>query len=120
MRSVNNIALFLFKKYGGERMPLKPGHTNNPNGRPKGRSNKATTEMRGFLNRFIKRNRKKLQEDWDQLTAYQRVQMLEKLLAFTTPKMNSFEVEQLPDAQLDELLNKIIEHNERQIQFTQN
>lgn len=94
-------------------MPIEKGHTNNPNGRPKGKPNRVTMNAREFINAFIKKNRKRLQRDWDLLEPYQRVQMLEKLYSFTTPKMSSFEVDRLTEMQMDDILNKLIQQNEQ-------
>lgn len=89
-------------------MGLKPGQTNNGKGRPKGSSNKITKTTREFMNDFIQKNRSKLQRDWNKLEPYQRVQMFEKLVAFTIPKMSSLELERLPNEQLDLIIDKIL------------
>lgn len=93
-------------------MPLNKGQTNNPNGRPKGVKNKVTTDTRSFLNAFLKKNRRKLQADWNLLKPYERVQMFERLLSFSLPKMSSMEIERLPDDQLDQIIDKIL-NNEK-------
>ena len=91
------------------------GTTNNPNGRPPGKTNKATTSTRLFLTKFLTKNRAKLQKDWDALEPHQRVQMFEKLISFILPKMSSVEIEALPDEQLNEIINHLIEKNEQKL-----
>lgn len=43
-------------------MKFKPGHSGNPNGRPKGASNRVTNETREAFNLLIENNLDKLQE----------------------------------------------------------
>lgn len=83
-------------------MPPK-GVSNNPSGRPKGTTNKVTTEIRTFIGKFLKKNLKGLQNDWDQLTPYQRTVMAEKLLAYAVPKVN----DDLSHEDLDEFIERI-------------
>ena len=87
--------------------------TNNPGGRPPGTKNKATISTRLFLNKFMEKNRSQLQKDWIVLEPYQRVQMFEKMIAFILPKMSSIEIENLPEEQLDEIINRLIKQNEQ-------
>jgi hypothetical protein len=92
---------------------MQKGKTNNINGRPLGTKNKATVSTRLFLNKFMEKNRSQLQKDWNLLEPYQRVQSFEKLIAFILPKMSSLEIEALPESQLNDLINKLIEKNEQ-------
>ena len=89
------------------------GTTNNPNGRPPGKGNKATTSTRLFLTKFLTKNRAKLQRDWDALEPHQRVQMFDKMITYILPKMSSLEIESLPDEQLSEIINQLIQKNEK-------
>lgn len=65
----------------------KKGHTNNPNGRPKGVPNKTTNELRGLLQSFIEQNLEQIQADYEGLEPYQRLTILERLLKFVLPPM---------------------------------
>lgn len=70
-------------------MPQKKGHTGNPYGRPKGTPNKVTSTLRNWLLELINNNRLLIQQDFEQLEPLQRMQMLEKLLPFLMPKVES-------------------------------
>ena len=48
-------------------MGLPKGRTNNPNGRPKGKKNKITTEVRTWLKNLIDNNRAQLEKDLQDL-----------------------------------------------------
>ena len=73
-------------------MPKK-GQTNNPNGRPKGKPNKATKELREALKAIVDKEFKGLPKLLQQLEPKDRTQALIKLLSFILPKP----VEQEPE-----------------------
>jgi hypothetical protein len=79
------------------------GTTNNPNGRPPGTKNRSTSEMKKFLFRFLKKNRKKMQEDWEKLTPYQRIQMTDRFMVYVLPKVN----EELTHEEIEAYLSQI-------------
>ncbi|GAB6395248.1 MAG: hypothetical protein MdMp024_1571 [Bacteroidales bacterium] len=62
------------------------GQTGNPNGRPKGSPNKVTAELREWITGLIAGNREQFDSDWQALEPYQRLVLLEKLLAYVLPK----------------------------------
>lgn len=92
-------------------MPQPKGHTGNPNGRPKGKPNKATQDMRQWLARLIDDNREQIEQDLAALEPKERLQILERFMQYTTPKMQSvaasFELERLNDEQLDSIIETI-------------
>jgi hypothetical protein len=96
-------------------MPLKPGQTNNPKGRPKGVSNRATKSHREFMDAFIKKNRKRLNRDWILMTPFQRIQMFEKLSGFLLPRKSSLDIENLNDDQLSEIFNQLLKTDEQPV-----
>jgi len=93
-------------------MGLKPGFTNNRNGRPKGRPNRVSTDARQFINKFVEKNRRRMQKDFDQLDPFQRVQVMRDLFRYVAPQMSSVEsnvtIESLTDGQMDDLFQRII------------
>ena len=44
-------------------MPLKKGQLGNPNGRPKGTPNKATSDLKEWINVLINKNLSKMEKD---------------------------------------------------------
>ncbi len=79
----------------------------NRSGRPRGRPNKSTEEIRRMIQLFIEKNFERLQEDFDGLdTPKERLYFLEKMLAHTLPRP-LHELERLTDSQLDEIIKKL-------------
>ena len=105
-------------------MAHKKGHTNNPNGRPKGTPNKVTGDLRQWINKLIDDNRVTFEKDLKELESAQRLSILEKLMQYCIPKQQTIDItEQVaaeykalenlllsaPDKAIDEIVKKIIE-----------
>ena len=90
---------------------MEKGHTNNPNGRPKGKPNKITQDMRGWLSAVIDKNRKQMERDLKALEPKDRLQMLEKLMQYVVPKQQAVSTEidftKLSDDQLDAVIDQL-------------
>jgi len=84
-------------------MGFQKGNTNSQ-GRPKGSKNKATGELREFVNDFIKENTDKIQNDFDSLDPKERIDTLIKLLEYSLPKLNRTELS--TDSEREE--NKVV------------
>ena len=88
------------------------GQTGNPNGRPKGVPNKATTSMREKIGKFCNDNWEQVQSDFDELEPIDRIRTFEKFLQYTAPKMteNSFKVDYdtMTDEQLTMFVRKML------------
>jgi len=69
-------------------MPLPPGRTNNPNGRPKGSQNKVNKDLRDKIKLFIDDNWDSLQNDLETLSPKERIDAYLKLLEYSLPKLN--------------------------------
>jgi hypothetical protein len=65
------------------------GHTNNPNGRPKGTPNKVTLTIRNWLVELINNNRALIESDFALLEPKDRLAMLEKFLPYLLPKVQT-------------------------------
>ena len=93
-------------------MAQKKGQTGNPNGRPKGKPNKVTTDLRQWLSALIDGNRKTFEADMKKILPAQRLAILEKLLQFCIPRMASVDANvdlaRLTDEQINLLANNIL------------
>lgn len=92
-------------------MGLKKGTTNNPNGRPKGTPNKATSDLRGWVNNFIESQTEQIQKDWKLLEPKDRIILFERLLKYSLPTLQATslttDIEKLTDEQLDQIINEL-------------
>ncbi len=89
--------------------------TNNPNGRPKGTPNKVTNELRVRISNFLEKNFDKVEQDFDELDPYQRVQFYTKLIEYVIPKMRTFE-----ETTLSQLYAMTPEQREKRIKELEN
>ena len=94
-------------------MPQPKGKTGNPNGRPKGSPNKTTQSVREWLTRLIDENREQIRKDLAALEPKERLQVLEKFMQYTVPKMQSVEarvdIDRLSDSQIDQVIKELSE-----------
>ena len=95
-------------------MGLKPGMTNNKNGRPPGSQNKISSELRIKITGFLDTNFDVIVKDFEKLSPRDRVKFYNDLLQFSVPRLQSTNLEvgfeRLPDDQLDELYKKLEEN----------
>lgn len=91
-------------------MPKK-GTTNNPNGRPKGKPNRVTGEVREWIRALIDKQRPQLEKDLKALDPAERWRIIEKLMSYVVPKMQSVEAKidlnSLSDEALDGLIREL-------------
>lgn len=92
-------------------MPQPKGKTGNPNGRPKGKPNKATTDLRQWIKNFLEENREQIQQDWKLLEPKDRITLFEKLLKYSVPVLQATSLttdfDKLPDEQLDKIIDDL-------------
>lgn len=86
-------------------MAYAPGHSGNPAGRPAGTPNNVTAELRQFIQHFIDGNRERIQADFDELDAKDRLAFIEKLLKYVLPRqldanINTFDLKQITGMQV--------------------
>ena len=96
-------------------MGLRPGHTNNPNGRPRGSKDKVNTEIKEMVKQFISGNLKNLQKNYDTLVPARKLKFFESLLQYVIPKQRDLKIseyEEYSDEQLRQIASEIIEQSE--------
>ena len=89
-------------------MGQRKGQTGNPTGRPKGARNKATTDIKTWISGIIDQNRMRLEKDLKRLEPKERWSVVERLIQYITPRMQSATVEaqiQAEYAALEKMLN---------------
>lgn len=94
-------------------MGQKKGHTGNPNGRPKGTPNKVASGIKIWLSELIDKNRKQIEQDLESLEPKERLQIFEKFMQYTVPKMQSTESKidfnMLTEDQINIIINELQE-----------
>ena len=90
---------------------MEKGHTNNPNGRPKGKPNKVTQDMRQWLSAVLEKNRSQMEKDLKALEPKERLQILERLMQYVIPKQQAVsaavDFSKLIDSQMDTIVTEI-------------
>lgn len=74
-------------------MAFKKGQSGNPKGRPRGAKNKATNELREWVERLINDNLDTIANDIKELDPNDRVKFFLALLNYTLPKQQSVKAE---------------------------
>lgn len=70
-------------------MAFKKGQSGNPNGRPRGAKNKATNELRAWVEKFIADNLDTIESDIKGLEPNERVKFFLALMNYTLPKQQA-------------------------------
>lgn len=83
-------------------MARKKG-TEKTGGRSKGTPNRVTSELKSWIQQVIDGNRSQFEKDLKGLDAKDRLLILEKLMAYVTPKMQSVSIDAQIQAEYQEL-----------------
>jgi len=82
-------------------------------GRSKGKPNVKTAEMKIWIDKLINKNKKQLEADLLNLKPAERWAVIEKLMSYCVPKMQSVDaninLSMLTDEQLEIIVNEIME-----------
>lgn len=80
-------------------MPFKKGDIGNPNGRPKGASNKISAEHREYIRSFLldKKRKEKLQQALDNLEGKDYLKYYLALMQYIIPKPATAELKEIPE-----------------------
>ena len=80
-------------------------------GRTSGTPNKVTTDLRQWVNDLLNKNQLQFEKDLKKLEPQQRVLIIEKMLSYALPKMQSVEAKidlnQISDEQLNVIINEL-------------
>jgi len=95
-------------------MGIKKGQSGNPNGRPKGRPNKITAEMKDKIQLFIESNFEQIQSDFMMMEPKDRLIIFERLLKYVIPTKVENEVYQ----PIEKIPDIIINFNDEKINIT--
>ena len=90
------------------------GITNNPNGRPKGKPNRTTTELREMITTLFESKYEDFTNALDELEAKDKVDAYIKIMGFVIPKMGAkIDFSSLSEAELDGIISKLQSENEK-------
>jgi predicted component of type VI protein secretion system len=96
-------------------MAFKFGVSGNPDGRPKGSTNKTSIQLRETINNFLETNFEKIVLDFAKLKPNERVKFYTDLLNYGLPKLQAVQIENdfdsLTDDELDHIINKLKKTN---------
>jgi outer membrane protein TolC len=84
-------------------MGQNKGNTGNPNGRPKGTQNKSTTELKMWVRGLLEKNTELFENDLATLEPKDRLSVLQGLLKYSIPTLQSVSVEAQLQAEYNQL-----------------
>lgn len=92
-------------------MRFTKGKSGNPSGRPKGKRNKVTNNIKSWLVELVDKNRKQIEDDLKELSPMERLKILEKFISYITPKEASLKtdinLDEVDEHTLDVILQKL-------------
>lgn len=92
-------------------MAFEKGISGNPQGRPKGTTNKTTAQLREMVTGFLEDNFEQVKADFNLLTPKNRVKLYCDLLQYGLPKLQAVQIEtefdRLPEDQLDAIIESL-------------
>jgi hypothetical protein len=77
-------------------MPFQKGQIPNPNGRPKGATNKISTEQRDYLREFLRENKTLFEQQVKNLSEKDFVRTYITLMQYVLPKPATTELKEVP------------------------
>lgn len=83
-------------------MAFKKGTSGNPKGKPKGATNKTSTEIKAAIQSFISSNVDNLQETYDKLEPKDKAMFFERALKYVIPTQTKSDI-QIQDNSLENI-----------------
>jgi hypothetical protein len=68
------------------------GKSGNSSGRPKGKQNRVTVDLRQRINEIVQNNIETIESDLQALEPKERLMILERLLSYCVPRMKSVDL----------------------------
>lgn len=86
------------------------GHTNNPNGRPKGKPNKVSTDLKAVIKKIVENQFETIEKDLKAMDSKDRINTVLKLTEYILPKQRETRIDlsNLSDDEVDDLIQKVI------------
>lgn len=84
-------------------MAFKKGTSGNPNGRPKGAKDKATTQLREMITKLVEREFDNVDTLLLQLEPKERAKFLTDLLKYAVPALSSINMEATVDSKVTQI-----------------
>lgn len=84
-------------------MALKKGDIINPNGRPKGSTNKATKDLKNWVKKLLENNTELFEKDLVKIKPSERLGVLQGLLKYSVPSIAPTTIEAQIQAEYNEL-----------------
>ncbi len=96
---------------------MKKGTTNNPSGRPMGKPNKVTAELRDRIKLFLEKSWSIVQKDFKELDPKDRIAIYEKMLKYVVPVQKEtaidLNIEKMTEKDLDIVIDHLINNSKK-------
>lgn len=93
-------------------MPFEKNKSGNPAGRPKGKSNHFTGDVKAWLLELFGKHTGTLEADLKAMKPRERWEIISRILPFITPKASDvrIDINNLTDAQINEIIKQITQN----------
>ena len=90
------------------------GHTNNPNGKPKGTKNKITYKTRELIAAFVEENFDDVMKTLNILDPKDRVAAFINLMKFVVPPARDVEADQDAKSAMSDFISRLFQHDKEE------
>ena len=96
-------------------MPFEKGKSGNPAGRPKGKKNKVTNDVKKWLLDLFNTHSKTLETDLKDMSPKERWEIIAKILPFIVPKIQAMNAKVDLNTLTEEQLTTIVESIKKEL-----